>query len=143
MQNPSYFCCPATNTCFFMKDSCGHVLVIDDNEEILSTLTIILKKKSFQVSVKNKMDDWEETIAEINPDLILLDKSLGWIDGCELCKGLKANHQLSRIPVIMFSAYNKRREECLRSGANDFLEKPFQMQHLLQTINLRMAEAKS
>ncbi len=126
-----------------MKESCGHVLVIDDNEEILSTLTIILTKKSYQVSVQSRMDDWQETITEINPDLILLDKCLGWMDGCELCKGLKSNKQLSRIPVIMFSAYNKRREECLLSGANDFLEKPFQMQHLLQAIDLRLWEAKA
>lgn len=126
-----------------MKESCGHVLVIDDNEEILSTLTIILKKKSYQVSVQSRMDDWAETITEINPDLILLDKSLGWIDGCELCKGLKANEQLSHIPVIMFSAYNKRREECLLSGANDFLEKPFQMQHLLEAIDSRLSEPKA
>ena len=126
-----------------MKESCGHVLVIDDNEEILSTLTIILKKKSYKVSVQNRMDDWQETIARINPDLILLDKSLGWIDGCDLCKGLKADDQLSHIPVIMFSAYNKRREECLSSGANDFLEKPFHMQNLLQTIDQRLAESRS
>lgn len=139
----STFAVPIVFTTSCMKTSCGHILVIDDNEEILSTLTIILKKKSYEVSVQSKLDDWEATIKAIHPDLILLDKNLGWIDGCELCQRIKANNNLQRIPVIMFSAYNKKREECLLSGAADFLEKPFQMQHLLQTIDFHLAESKA
>ena len=137
----STFTIPIVFTTSYMKTSCGHILVIDDNEEILSTLTIILKKKSYNVSVESKLDDWEATIKEINPDLILLDKNLGWMDGCELCRRLKANNSLCSIPVIMFSAYNKKREECLLSGAVDFLEKPFQMQNLLQTIDAHLGES--
>jgi len=111
-----------------------HILVVDDNEEILSTISIILNRKAYQVSAKGRIDNFEQTIQELLPDLILLDKNLGWADGCDLCKIVKSNNNLSSIPVIMFSAYYKKRNECLEAGADDFIEKPFEMNALLQTI---------
>ena len=111
-----------------------HILVVDDNEEILSTISMILLRKNYHVSAKNRIDDFERTVEELSPDLILLDKSLGWADGCDLCKLVKSNKKLAAIPVIMFSAYYKKREECMTAGANEFMEKPFEMHDLLSTI---------
>jgi len=111
-----------------------HILIVDDNEEILSTISIILNRKAYQVSAKDRIENFEQTIEELSPDLILLDKNLGWADGCDLCKTIKSNKRLSAIPVIMFSAYYKKREECMNAGANDFIQKPFEMNELLTTI---------
>ena len=111
-----------------------HILIVDDNEEILSTISIILNRKAYQVSAKDRIENFEQTIEELSPDLILLDKHLGWADGCDLCKTIKSNKRFSAIPVIMFSAYYKKREECMNAGANDFIQKPFEMNELLTTI---------
>ena len=118
----------------FMLIKQPHILVVDDNEEILSTISIILSRKAYQVSAKSRMENFEQAVEELSPDLILLDKNLGWADGCDLCKIIKANSRLSIIPVIMFSAYYKRREECMEAGADEFIEKPFEMHALLDTI---------
>ena len=111
-----------------------HILVVDDNEEILSTISIILNRKSYRVSAKGRIENFEQMVEELLPDLILLDKNLGWADGCDLCKSIKSNKRLSYIPVIMFSAYYKKRDECISAGADEFIEKPFEMNALLNTI---------
>jgi two-component system, OmpR family, phosphate regulon response regulator PhoB len=111
-----------------------HIVIIDDNEEILETLSILFKMKSFRVSVKKKMDNFLPDIQQLKPDLIILDKFLGWADGCALCRQLKAEHSLAHVPVIMFSANYKKNDECRAAGANAFLEKPFEMKLLLETI---------
>jgi DNA-binding response OmpR family regulator len=111
-----------------------HILIVDDNEDILSTISIILNRKAYQVSAKDRIENFEQTVEELSPDLILLDKNLGWADGCDLCKSIKSNERLSSIPVIMFSAYYKKREECMNAGANDFIQKPFEINELLNTI---------
>jgi len=125
-----------------MLDKQPHILVIDDNEEILSTISIILNRKAYQVSAKGRVDNFEQTVTELCPDLILLDKNLGWADGCDLCKSVKSNKNLATIPVIMFSAYYKKRGECLDAGADEFIEKPFEMNVLLQTIQTFSSKEK-
>jgi DNA-binding response OmpR family regulator len=117
-----------------MRPAHSHILVVDDNEDILQSISVMLVRKSFKVSIKNRIENFEQEVRNLLPDLILLDKNLGWADGCDLCKSLKLNSDLSDIPVIMFSAYDKKREECMEAGASNFLEKPFEMKALLEMI---------
>lgn len=110
------------------------ILLVDDNEEILSTMEMVLAKQDYTVHVKKRMLNFETEVATLKPDLIMLDKSLGWADGCDLCRILKQNRELSAIPVIMLSAYGSRVEECLSSGADWFIEKPFDLEQLLNSL---------
>jgi len=119
-------------TCMIPK--MPHIMVVDDNQDILSALTFILSRNAYRVSVRSRFDNFEQEMETLSPDLVLLDKSLGWADGCDLCRAIKANKKMSSIPVIMFSAYYKKREECLNAGASEFMEKPFEMNALLSTI---------
>jgi DNA-binding response OmpR family regulator len=127
----NYLCAQARNC---MLTNTPHIVVVDDNQDILSALTFILNRNAYRVSAKNRFDNFEEEIELLSPDLVLLDKSLGWADGCDLCRIIKANKKMSSTPVIMFSAYYKRREECMSAGASEFIEKPFEMNALLSAI---------
>jgi len=111
------------------------ILVIDDNEEILSILHLILERHAYATISKTRIDDIINTALDISPDLVLLDKNLGYTDGCDLCRRLKTNDDSSHIPVIMFSAYHKQKGPCLSAGADDFVEKPFRMKELLEKID--------
>ena len=111
-----------------------HIMVVDDNPEILSVITLLLNRHAYKVTVADKVDDFGETVLQLSPDLILLDKNLGWANGCDLCRKLKSHETLAAIPVIMFSAYYKKREECIDAGADAFIEKPFGMKELLAEI---------
>jgi DNA-binding response OmpR family regulator len=117
-----------------MPSFAPHILVIDDNAEILSIISLILNKRNYVISAMQKLENFTESVEKLSPDLILLDNNLGWADGCTLCKSLKENNRLSVIPVVMFSAYYKKREACITAGADDFLEKPFKMQSLLDIV---------
>jgi len=125
-----------------MKVHNPHILVIDDNHEILQTLEIILKRRHYEVTLIERCENITNLVQNLQPDLVLLDKSLGWADGTTLCQTLKADPMLSDIPVIIFSAYYKKREECLASGADDFIEKPFNMQSLLSTLAHHLNRSK-
>jgi len=77
----------------------------------------------------------------MQPDLIIMDKNLGWADGCDLCALIKTDRSLQHIPVIMLSAYHKLKEDCLFAGADAFMPKPFGMAELLSNIELLTAPA--
>src|SRR5450432_4043887 len=111
-----------------------HILIVDDNEEILEAVSIMLTRNDYRVTAKNRVENFEQEVRSLSPSLILLDKNLGWVDGCDLCRLIKSISDLSVIPIIMFSAYYKKKEDCLEAGANNFLEKPFQMKLFLEMI---------
>jgi len=113
-----------------------HVLVIDDNEDILFMLKAMLQHKGYRVSIKDNIINLDANIREMSPDIILMDMLLSGADGREVCKHLKANKVLSAIPVIMLSAHPQARKECLEAGADYFLEKPFEMEELYQTVSI-------
>jgi DNA-binding response OmpR family regulator len=117
-----------------MATKLAHVLIIDDNEDILFMLQAMLKIKGYKVTVKKTTENIEAVVASLVPDVIIMDMLLSGADGREICKQLKANQQLTIIPVIMISAHPEARPNCLNAGANYFVEKPFEMSEILQTV---------
>jgi DNA-binding response OmpR family regulator len=113
----------------------AHVLVIDDNVDILFMLKAMLSMKGFRVSVKENGDDIESSIKNLTPDVILMDMLLSGADGRELCKKIKASPVYSKIPIIMISAHPQAEEACLEAGADYFLEKPFDMYEILDMVS--------
>lgn len=111
-----------------------HILVIDDNQELLMMISAILTSKGYRVSMKTNTEKIEAAIAELDPDLILMDMLLSGSDGREVCRQLKANPAVSSISLIMLSAYPQAQAECLAAGADDFIEKPFDMKVLLEKV---------
>jgi DNA-binding response OmpR family regulator len=111
-----------------------HIMVIDDNEDILRMLQAMLRHKGYQVSILQDTDTLEASVKDIAPDIILMDMLLSGADGRELCSALKSNAFSQSIPVIMLSAHPQARTECLAAGANYFIEKPFEMADLFNTV---------
>ena len=117
-----------------MEPHAPHILIVDDNPEILEVVSLMLKRQGLQISTRTRMIDFTSEVTVLSPDLIIIDQHLGWADGCALCAMLKANKNLQHLPVIMFSAYHKMKEQCLFCGADAFLAKPFDMHALLGMI---------
>jgi DNA-binding response OmpR family regulator len=114
-----------------MRSAIPHILVVDDNEAILESVAMVLRWNALRVSTSNKMNDFNTGVRELHPDLILLDKALGWADGCDLCAGLKKDTTTKSIRIIMLSAFHNVKDSCLSAGADAFLEKPFDLTELL------------
>ncbi len=69
------------------------------------------------------------------PDLVVLDIWMSGDDGRDICRELKSCESTKNIPVLMVSASRDIRKSALAAGANDFLEKPFDMNVLLNKID--------
>ena len=117
-----------------MLDKNAHILIIDDNEDILFMMQAMLQHKGYKVSIKANTDNLEASVEKLSPDIILMDMLLSGADGREVCKQLKKDPDFSNIPVIMLSAHPHARVECLQAGADYFVEKPFEMNDLLKVV---------
>lgn len=117
-----------------MKTTIPHVLVVDDNHAILESVAMVLRWNALRVTTLAESDNFTQEVQGLNPDLIVLDKSLGWADGCDLCTGLKKNLSMQDIKIIMFSAYHNVHQECLAAGADAFLLKPFDLNDMLGLV---------
>jgi len=114
-----------------------HVLVIDDEPQILRALRTILTAKKFQVSVARNGEEGLTLAASLLPEVIILDLSLPDIDGVEVCKQLR---EWTQVPIIVLSVRDSERDKvkALDSGADDYLTKPFGIEELLARIRVAL-----
>lgn len=117
-----------------MDDEQHHILVIDDNEDILFMIKAMLEMKGYKVTPRDSPENIELFIETTMPDLILMDMLLSGADGREVCKKIKTNAAISKIPVIMISALPDAGDSCLAAGSNYFLSKPFEISDIFKTV---------
>lgn len=100
-----------------------NVLVIEDNEEIVSLMQRYVLNMNYTITAVKNPARFMQEIAEIHPSLIILDIMMPQIDGLEALSQIKRHHELGRIPVIVCSVLPQQKL-ALASGATDFLQKP-------------------
>jgi two-component system OmpR family response regulator len=114
-------------------DSMPHLLLVDDDEDILSLLTTFFRKHGHAVTVAQDGDGMFAALERDPIDLIILDVMLQHEDGFTLCRRLRTT---SGVPVIMLTAVadNTDRVVGLELGADDYLTKPFDQRELLARV---------
>jgi DNA-binding response OmpR family regulator len=118
------------------------ILAVDDDNDILEVLQYILEDSGYEVDTLTDGHHLFEKIKAHVPDLILLDIMLGNMDGRQLCKDVKAKQETHDIPVILVSASHNTSGLMHQKGAPDaFIEKPFDIDTLLDTIKLQLPAA--
>jgi DNA-binding response OmpR family regulator len=119
---------------------CKRILVLDDDLAILSAIRDVLEFSGYEVNTLPRGDHIFENIEQYHPDLILLDVMLADMDGREICQTIKQDEKTGDIPVILISATHNL-GDCLqlKNGPNDFLTKPFDINSLLNKIELQLA----
>src|SRR6266498_2492656 len=113
------------------------ILVVDDDEGILEVVQIVLEGEGYQVQTSQSSECFQN-FGDL-PDLILLDVLLSGEDGREICKQLKSDEKTVHIPVIMLSAHSDASRVADTSGADDFLEKPFDVDVLIEVVEKHLA----
>ncbi len=106
----------------------------DDDPGILDAVGMLLEMEGYQVRAISNGQHLLPSEEESLPDIFILDIWMSGFDGRELCKTLKKNELTKSIPVILISAGNDLKQSASESGADDFLAKPFEIDHLLQKI---------
>ena len=112
------------------------ILVIDDDHDILEIIDIIFRQEGYDVVLSANGKE-AENVAQINPDLVLLDIRISGSDknGVEICAQIKSNPQTQNLPVVLFSAEDDIEELTRRCGANGYVRKPFRAAQLIYKIN--------
>lgn len=109
------------------------ILVADDNPAILDALKIMLEEAGYEVETTED-GATAKNMKQPLPDLLLLDIWMSGVDGRDICKHLKIDAATKHIPIIMVSATKNIEQIAKDSGADGFIAKPFQMDHLLATV---------
>lgn len=101
-----------------------HILVIDDEPQIVRALRTILTAKQFRVTAAMRGEEGLTLAAANPPDVIILDLSLPDMDGLQVCARLR---EWTQVPIIVLSVRDNERDKvaALDKGADDYLTKPF------------------
>ncbi|MFC1763411.1 response regulator [Planctomycetota bacterium] len=109
------------------------VLIVDDDAEIVELISEVLLRDG-RFEVKTASSGYEAGIAteQFRPDVILLDYMLPDVNGNVVCQTIKKNTQFEDIKIIIVSGVIRQEEidQLLKSGAEDFIRKPFAIEEL-------------
>lgn len=115
----------------------AHILIVDDDDGLRSLLEQYLTGNGFAVSQAEDGVAMDAKLAEISPDLVILDLMLPGEDGLSIARRIRAN---THLPIIMLSARGEDIDRIvgLEVGADDYLAKPFNPRELLARIRAVM-----
>lgn len=102
------------------------ILIVEDNEKNLYMMKFLLEYKGYQIVSAIDGVEGVKMAALEKPDLILMDIQLPLLDGYKATKQIKANKELSNIPIIAVTSFAMigDKEKTLKVGCNGYIEKP-------------------
>ncbi len=112
------------------------ILIVDDERDLVETLTFRLEANDYQVISANDGQEGLDKAKREQPDLIILDLILPKMDGYKVCGLLKSDARYNKIPIIMFTARAQESDMKMGEevGADAYVTKPFEPQTLLGKI---------
>ena len=113
-----------------------HIVVIEDEKDILEVLEYNLKREGFKVSISSNGKSGLDMVRQSKPDLVLLDIMLPELDGLDICQSLKKDSATNTIPIIMVTAKEEESDIVLGLGlgADDYITKPFSPKELIARV---------
>lgn len=123
-----------------MSKNKNHILVVDDEKEILELIQFNLEQNNFKVTTVKTGEAALKKARSIEPDLIVLDLMLPGIDGLDVCRILKSDKETESISIIMLTAKGTEEDivRGLELGADDYLTKPFSPKVLIARIKAQI-----
>lgn len=108
------------------------ILVVDDEPDVTDLVVYHLKTRGFQVEALNNATASISRVRSFLPDLIILDIMMPELTGIQICRILRADPKLAKIPIIFLTAKAEPQDriEGFESGADDYLAKPFSPKEL-------------
>jgi DNA-binding response OmpR family regulator len=109
------------------------ILVVDDDLDIRFFVQILMQISGYKVLTARDGIEALEQISLEMPDLILLDVSMGRLDGLEVLRLIRANEPSAQVPVVLISGHGSADDVTagMRAGANHYVTKPFESGHLV------------
>src|ERR1700687_631815 len=120
------------------------VLLIEDDRDIVELVRYNLEREGFQVASANDGATGLVQLRKTPPDRLLLDLMLPKLSGLEICRDIRRDQALNRLPILMLTARGEEADRVVRleMGADDYVTKPFSPRELVARVKalLRRAE---
>ena len=121
------------------------VLLAEDEPNIVESLSFLLERAGFEISVATDGQQALEAAPEQQPDVLVLDLMLPKLDGYEVLRQLRSNPKGVNLPVLMLTAKGQRidRETALECGADLFMTKPFANAEITAAVTKLASEPRN
>lgn len=112
------------------------ILVVDDEPDVTDLVAYHMKAKGFHVETVNDATASISKARNYQPDLIILDIMMPNLSGIQICRILRADSKLAKVPIIFLTAKAEQHDriEGLESGADDYVGKPFSPKELVLRV---------
>lgn len=112
------------------------VLLAEDEPNIVESLTFLLERAGYKVSVEVDGQKALETVLAESPDVMILDVMLPEMDGYEVLRKMRSDDRTKSVPVLMLTAKGQRedRRVAMECGADLFITKPFANAELIEAV---------
>ena len=123
------------------------ILIVDDEPDIVELVSYNLERDGFSTVKAHEGEAALRKVRMEKPDLLILDLMLPGVGGLDICKTIRANPELSSLPIIMLTAKTDEVDKILglEMGADDYMTKPFSVKELIarvRTILRRVQDGK-
>ena len=110
----------------------AHILAVDDDLDVLETLSRVLQRENFEVTLFNSGKKALAFLETTKPDLLMLDIMMPEMDGISLCRHVRRDPRFVSLPVLFLTAKGSTDDvvEGLDAGADDYIIKPFELAEL-------------
>ena len=121
------------------------VLLVEDNEDNLIIYSTILRYGGFRVVEAHDGRAALERARSTDPDIILMDVSIPFIDGLEVTRRLKADHATRHIPIIALTAHAlaSDRDRAYEAGCDGYISKPAEPRAVLDMVRRKLGSAEA
>jgi len=113
-----------------------NILLVEDDDNVALTVERCLRRESYKVTLATSGVQALQMAYRRIPDLILLDVTMPGMDGYAVCREIRADSLLERIPIIFLTARTRDEDRIVgfQAGADDYINKPFNLEELLLRV---------
>jgi len=120
-----------------------HVLLIEDEPNIIEAIRFLLTRDGWTVDTHSDGSDAVEVVQQARPNLVILDMMLPGKSGMEILRELREIGDLANLPVLMLTARGQSRDRDMaeKAGVSRFMTKPFSNTEVLTAVRDLVAQA--
>lgn len=127
------------------SDKKARILVIDDDTNLLKVMGVLLERNHYGFHAAANGVEGLSKAERVKPDLIVLDMSMPFMDGTEVCRRLREQSDTGRVPILIMSNLERVEDKLagFEAGADDYVTKPVNPRELLARINALLVRSHS
>ncbi|MCM4159273.1 response regulator [Antarcticibacterium flavum] len=119
------------------------ILLVEDDHYLGIILNDQLEMNGYDVTLLRLPGETVQKLQEEPFDLVIMDKLLSGVDGTEICADIRDTEGISNTPILMMSGLDGASKICIAAGANNFIEKPFEVDSFLESIESTLSMSKN